>query len=144
MSKKTLQILDKMNWVVIDPGINSILTMMSKDNKKKFLYSKCEYQNKIKRNNKKNRKNKKGKITKIENKLTKEKLRLRTSTKYAIFNEYFKLKMEIHNEIVKLYNDKRLNKLKLFRFINEKRNENKLVNKIKKKFGNDVVLIMGD
>lgn len=52
--------------------------------------------------------------------------------------------MEIHNEIVKLYNDERLNKLKWYSFINEKRSENNLVNKIKKKFGNDVVLIMGD
>jgi hypothetical protein len=33
MSKKALSIVDKMNWVVIDPGINSLLTMMSKDKK---------------------------------------------------------------------------------------------------------------
>ena len=39
--------------------------------------------------------------------------------------------MEIHNEMVKLYNDKKLNKLKWYRFINEKRSENKLVNKNK-------------
>jgi len=43
MSKKALTILDKMNWVVIDPGINSILTMMSKDGKTKMTYSKSEY-----------------------------------------------------------------------------------------------------
>ena len=33
---KTLKILDKTNWVVIDPGMNSLLTMMSKDDKKHY------------------------------------------------------------------------------------------------------------
>ena len=35
---------------MIDPDINSLLTIMSKDNKTKFSYSKCEYINKKKRN----------------------------------------------------------------------------------------------
>ena len=52
--------------------------------------------------------------------------------------------MKIHNEIMKLYNDERLNKLKWYSFINNKRSESKLVNEIKKKFTNNVVLIMGD
>ena len=77
-------------------------------------------------------------------KLTTEKTRLKTSNIYKNFNEYFKLKMEIHKEIVKLYNDIRFNKLKWYSFINIKRSENKLVNDIKKQFGNDTVLIMGD
>ena len=146
MSKKTLELLDKMNWVVIDPGVNSLLTMMSKDKKTKFTYSKCEYLNRTKRKEilKKMEKIKNEKITKIENKLTKEKTRLKTSNIYKNFNEYFKLKMEIHKEIVKLYNDIRFNKLKWYSFINIKRSENKLVNDIKKQFGNDTVLIMGD
>ena len=146
MSKKTLSILDKMNWVVIDPGVNSLLTMMSKDNKTKMSYSKCQYLNKIKRKEiiKKIEKIKKEKIKKIENKLTIEKSRLRASNEYKKFNEYFNLKMEIHNELSKLYNDIRLNKLKWYSFINNKRSENKLINDIRKKFGNDVVLIMGD
>ena len=146
MSKKTLSLLDKMNWVVIDPGVNSLLTMMSKDGKTKLSYSKCKYLNKIKRKEilKKIEKIKKEKITKIENKLTKDKLRLKTSNIYKNFNEYFHLKMKIHNEIIKLYNDERLNKLKWYSFINNKRSENKLVNDIKKKFSNDVVLIIGD
>ena len=76
--------------------------------------------------------------------MTTEKTRLKTSNIYKNFNEYFKLKMEIHKEIVKLYNDIRFNKLKWYSFINIKRSENKLVNDIKKQFGNDTVLIMGD
>ena len=148
MSKKTLSILDKMNWVVIDPGVNSLLTIMSKDKKTKMSYSKCEYLNKTKRKEilKKIERIKKEKITNLENELTKDKLelRLRVSNIYKNFNKYLNLKMKMHNEIVNLYNDVRLNKLKWFTFINEKRSESKLVNNIKKKYGNDVVLIIGD
>ena len=131
ISKKALTILDKMNWVVIDPGINSILTMMSKDGKTKMTYSKSEYLNITQRNKIQNKieKIKKEKITKLENKLTKDKTRLRTSNIYKNFNEYFILKMEIHNEVCKLYEDKKLNKLKWHLFINEKRSESHLINK---------------
>ena len=34
MSKKQLEIINKTNWIVIDPGMNSLLTMLSKDGKK--------------------------------------------------------------------------------------------------------------
>lgn len=149
MSKKVLSILDQMNWVVIDPGINSILTMMSKDGKTKMSYSKCEYLNITQRKKTQNKieKIKKEKIIKLENKLTKDKTRLRTSNDYKKFNEYFILKMEMHMEVCKLYEDKRLNKLKWYSFINEKRSETHLINKIKNKFNNPLkktVLILGD
>lgn len=138
-----------MNWVVIDPGINSILTMMSKDGKTKMTYSKSEYINKTQRKKIQNKieKIKKEKIIKLENKLTKEKTRLRTSNIYKNFNEYFILKMEIHNEVCKLYEDKRLSKFKWHLFINEKRSESNLINKIKTKFNKPLkktVLILGD
>ena len=55
-------------------------------------------------------------------------------TIYKNFNEYFHFQMKIHNEIIKLYNDERLNKLKWYSFINNKRSESKLVNDIKKIF----------
>ena len=112
-----------MNQVVIDNCINSLLTIMSKDGKN-ISYTKCNNLNRTKRKEilKKIEKIKKEKITKLENNLTKEKLRLRTSNIYDNFNEYYSLKMIIHNEIVKLYNDKRL---KGHTFINEKRSESK-------------------
>ena len=99
---------------MIDPGVNSLLTMMSKNEKTKLSYSKYEYLNVTKRKEIliKIEKIKKEKIEKIENKLTKDKLRLKTSNNYKNFNEYFNLKMAMHKEITKLYNDERLNKLK--------------------------------
>lgn len=121
---------------------------MSKDNIK-LSYSKCEHLNKTKRKKiqKLIEKIKKEKINKLENELTKDKQRLKQSNEYKSFNIYFQLKMKIHNRICELYKDKRLNKLKWYRFINEKRAEKKIVNKIKKKFGkknSEIVLIMGD
>ena len=146
MSKKVLMILDKLNWTVIDPGINSLLTMMSKDEKTTMIYSKNEYLNKTQRKKIQNKieKIKKEKITKLENTLTKEKTRLKTSNIYKNFNEYFTLKMEIHVPLVKLYQEPKLNKFKWYSFLNEKRSETNLVNKIKDKYGKDVVLILGD
>ena len=146
MSKKVLMILNKLNWVVIDPGINSLLTMMGKDGKTTMSYSKSEYLNKTQRKKIQNKieKMKKEKITKLENTLTKEKTRLKSSNIYKNFNEYFTLKMEIHIPLVKLYQDPKLNKLKWYSFLNEKRSETNLVNKIKNKFGKDAVLILGD
>ena len=52
--------------------------------------------------------------------------------------------MLIHKELEILYNDEKLNKLKWNLFINQKRAENMIINDIKNKFGNDIVLILGD
>lgn len=146
MSKKMLEVLNKMNWVVIDPGMNSILTMMSKDEKKTYSYTKQHHLNRTNRNKilKKIEKIKKNKINKLEKQLTKDNKRLRSSNDYLNFKSYFNMKMKLHNNLVKMYNDNKLNKLKWHSFINEKRSEKMLVNDIKKKFGNDVVLILGN
>ena len=146
MSLKLLETLNKLNWVVIDPGMNSLLTMLSKDGKKSYTYSKEQHLNRSNRKKitKKIERIKKEKINDLENKLTKDNQRLRTSNDYKKFNSYFLIKMKIHKELENLYNDVRLNKLKWILFINEKRSENLLVNDIKKKFGNDTVLILGN
>ena len=146
MSKKLLETLNKLNWVVIDPGMNSLLTMLSKDGKKSYTYSKEQHLNRSNRKKitKKIERIKKEKINDLENKLTKDNQRLRTSNDYKKFNSYFLIKMKIHKELEKLYNDERLNKLKWMLFINEKRSENLLVNDIKKRFGNKIVLILGN
>ena len=146
MSKKYLSIVNKLNYVLIDPGINSLFTMMSKDGKKCLSFSKSKYINRTKRIKimKKIENIKKIKIKKLEDELTKENKRLKTTNDYKNFNVYFQLKMNLHERLTELYNDIRLNKLKWYLFINEKRSENLLVNDIKKKFGNDVVLILGD
>ena len=135
MSKKFLEILKKLNYALIDPGMGSIFTIMSKDGKKTMSYTKEKYLNRTNRKKiiKKIEKIKNDKIKKLENELTKENKRLKTSNNYKNFNLYFQSKMNIHNNLIELYNDDKLNKLKWFMFINEKRSESLLVNDIKKK-----------
>jgi len=117
--------------------MNSLLTMLSKDGKKKYSYSKSHHLNRTNRKKiqKKIEQIKKNKINKLENQLTKENERLKTSNDYKKFKLYFEIKMKIHNELEMLYNDEKLNKLKWMMFINEKRSEKMLINDIKKKFG---------
>jgi hypothetical protein len=151
---KTLKILDKTNWVVIDPGMNSLLTMMSKDDKKTLSYTKSHYLSMTKRKEimKKIERIKKEKINKLENQLTKDNQRFKTSNNYEIFKTYYNLKMKLHTELENLYNDVRLNKLRWYMFINEKRSESKLITQIKNKFNlskdntlkTKPVLIIGD
>ena len=146
MSKKYLEILDKMNWVVIDPGMNSIFTMLSKDGKTKYEYTKQLHINRTSRKKmlEKIERIKKEKITKLENSLCDDEKRGKTSNNYKDFKEYYNKKMKLHDELVKLYDCDKLNKLKWNQFINEKRSEKMLINDIKRKFGSNVVLILGD
>jgi hypothetical protein len=52
--------------------------------------------------------------------------------------------MKLHVSLCKLYNDERLNKLKWYNFINEKRSKSLLINEIKKKYGERTIMIIGD
>jgi len=146
MSKKQLEVVNKLNWVVIDPGMNSLFTMMSKDGNTKYNYTKQLHLNRTSRTKieKKMISYKKNEITKIEVELSKEDNRCKTSNNYENFKKFFIKKMLMHNELEILYNNIYLNKLKWNLFINEKRSEKMLINDIKTKFGKDVVLILGD
>ncbi len=146
MSKKYLNILEKMNWCVIDPGINSLFNILSKDGKKKYNYTKKLHNNRMSlhRNQKNMLQFKKKEIQGIEDGICKDENRLKTSNVYNIFKEYYKKKMDIHDKLETLYNDEKLNKLKWNLYINEKRAQNMLINDIKRIFNKDVVLILGD
>ena len=146
MSKKYLEVLDKMNWVVIDPGMNTLFTMLSKDGKKKYNYTKQLHLNRTGRKKIEKKKNnyRKKKIITLENELSNKDKRSKTSNNYDDFKKYFNKKMKLHDELEKLYNNDKLNKMKWNAFINEKRSEKMLINDIKNKFGKDVVLILGD
>ena len=146
MSKKYLEILNKLNWCTVDPGMSSIFYILSKDRSKHYSYSKKLHNNRISliKINKRIKKIKKEKIENIETQLSKEEIRLKTSNNYNTFKKYYNKKMMIYKELELLYNDERLNNLKWNMFINEKRAEKMIVNDIKKKFGKDVVLILGD
>ncbi len=129
--------------IFIDPGKRSLLTMMD-DNGIFFSYTNRErmkgtkrllYQEKIK-----TYKDKKG-ITDIENKLT------GYSSKTCFikkFKEYINEKLKINDELNKLYKEKIFRQYKWYSFINTKRTEDKMVNKIVNKYDKDSIIIMGD
>jgi len=146
MSKKYLKELDKLNWVTIDPGLNSIFTMLSKDQKKRYNYTSSLHLNRTSRKRaiKRIEKYKKEEIVKLEEELSKEDNRGRTSNSYNNFIKYYNKKMRTYHQLIRLYDCEKLNKIKWHQFINEKRSDKLLVNDIKNKFGNDVVLILGD
>ena len=147
MSKKYFEILDKLNWAVIDPGMNSIFTMMSKDRKTRYNYTKGLHINRTSRKRYLLRveKYKKAGITKIEDEMSENTtVRWKTSTKYENFIKYYNNKMKNYDNLTNLYDNEKLNKLKWNQFVNDKRSEDLLVNDIKRKFGSNVVLILGD
>jgi len=147
MSKKFFEVFDKLNWTVIDPGMNSIFTMMSKDGKTKYNYTKGLHINRTSRKRYHSRveKYKRGEITKIEDEMSENTTtRWKTSTKYENFIKYYNNKMRNYDKMTILCDNQKLNKLKWNQFVNEKRSDNLLVNYIEKKFGSNIVLILGD
>lgn len=156
-----LKILNNLNWVVIDPGKNTILNMMSKNkiltlkhknnkSKKRMINIMFKYTNKQRLfETKRLLYSKKIEKIKNENGLKKiEKILSKYSTKTCIFNNFIKYAKKINKYISLIkhkYNEKKeIYKINRNSYINKKRSNAKLINKIKKKFGEDVVLIYGD
>lgn len=129
--------------IFIDPGKRSLLTMMddngiflSYTNKERIKSTKrLLYHSKIK-----TYKDKKG-ITDIENKLTGYSSKTCDIKK---FKEYINEKLKINDDLNKLYKEKIFRQYKWYSFINAKRTEDKMVNKIVNKYDKDSIIIMGD
>jgi len=58
--------------------------------------------------------------------------------------KYLKIKNKMNKKLFKYYNKEFIRKLKLRLFINTQRSESNLINNIKKTYGDDLVLIIGD
>jgi hypothetical protein len=144
LTDKRLEILNNLNWVVIDPGKKTLLTMRSKDGimfkystkQKMYETKRLIYTKKLEKIKLKNG------IKKIETKISEY------SSKTCDLDKFLKYVKIINKNLITL-RDKYNEKEKLYRFrsnsyINKRRSNDRLVNKIKKKFGKNVVLIYGD
>jgi hypothetical protein len=60
------------------------------------------------------------------------------------FKEYIKKKNEINIILIKEYKEEIFRKYKWYGFINRERSEDRLIEKIKKKYGKDLIIIYGD
>ena len=129
--------------IFIDPGKRSLLTMMD-DNNKFVSYTNKEYMERTKRqkySKKLNTYKSDLGITENENTLSD------FNSKSCIvedFKKYINQKLEVNNKVVNLYNDNKFRQYKWYSFINKKRAEDNLLNKIEKEYSKDHIIIIGD
>jgi hypothetical protein len=60
------------------------------------------------------------------------------------FKEYIKEKLKVNDAIATLYQDEKFRQYKWYSYINTKRAEDNMLNKIENKYGKDIKIIIGD
>jgi hypothetical protein len=129
--------------IFIDPGKRTLFTMMD-DNGKFFSYTNKQrvsetkrlvYQNKLKKY-----KDHLG-ITEKENELSSYNSKSCNLYEYKAFMEK---KISINKDLYNLYQVKKFRQYKWYAFINKKRTEDNMLNKIEKAYGKDSIIIIGD
>jgi hypothetical protein len=129
--------------VYCDPGLRSIFYMID-DKNKIFNYTnklrvketkRLKYQRLIKNYKTKNN------IIQEETKLTSFNSK---TCNYIKFKEYIKEKTEVNSKLFAKYENMYFRKLKWFSYLNTKRSEDNLLDKIEKTYGKNPVIVMGD
>tara|TARA_B100001769_G_scaffold214262_1_gene173843 strand:- start:2794 stop:4692 length:1899 start_codon:yes stop_codon:yes gene_type:complete len=129
--------------IFIDPGKRTLFTMMN-DEGKFFSYTnkqrvsetkRLKYQTKLKTH-----KDHLG-ITEKENELSSYNSKTCDLNNYKAFIDK---KIRINEELYKLYQDKKFRQYKWYAFINKKRTEDNMLNKIEKTYSKDSIIIIGD
>ena len=131
------------NHVFIDPGKRSLLTMMDDDgnflsytNKQRIRETKrLKYQALLK--NYKDKLN----ITTRENTLSAFNSKTCNLEK---FKEYITEKIKVNQELYTSYQNEKFRQYKWYAYINKKRTEDNMLNKIESKYGKDIKIIIGD
>jgi len=129
--------------IFIDPGKRALFSMMDDDGNY-FSYTNRQYLKETKRLKYQSLlKNYKDKIeiTKIEEGLNKYNSKTCNIEK---FKEYITAKIEANEILVPLYQDIKFRQYKLYAYINKKRTEDNMVNKITNKYSKDHIIIIGD
>jgi len=129
--------------IFIDPGKRSLFSMMDDDGNY-FSYTNSMYLKETKRlkyqSLLKNYKDRIG-ITKIEEGLNKYNSKTCNIDK---FQEYITAKLKANEMLVPLYQELKFRQYKWYAYINKKRTEDNMVNKIAKKYSKDHIIIIGD
>jgi hypothetical protein len=129
--------------IFIDPGKRALFSMM--DDEGNFLsYTNRQYLKETKRLKYhallKNYRDKLG-ITALEEELTQYNSK---TCQLEKFKEYVTKKLQINQEITPLYRDMKFRQYKWYAYINKKRTEDNMVNKIVKEYSKDHIVIIGD
>ena len=129
--------------VFIDPGKNTLLQMMDDNgviskytNAEKMFHRKQQKYNRIIKNHKDNLD-----ITKKENELSSFNFK---TCNIENFQKAIKQKNKINKIVLEKYQDEKFRKYKWYAYIQKKKEENKMINKIKSKYGSDILLIHGN
>ena len=129
--------------ILIDPGKRSLFSMMD-DNGKFFSYTNRMYLKETKRLKYqallKHYKDRIG-ITEIEEGLNKYNSK---TCNIERFQEYINAKIKANETLVPLYQELKFRQYKWYSYINKKRTEDNMVNKIVKKYSKDHIIIIGD
>ena len=143
LDKEQLDKVKTTKKVYIDPGKRTLLYMMD-DKGKTFQYTNKTRMNDTKRlkyqHLLKNYKDKK-KICTKENTLSNKNSKTCNLDK---FKEYITNKNKINNSLFEKYREPIFRKYKWYSYINKKRSEDKLLNKIEEIYGKDIIIIIGD
>ena len=131
------------NIVYVDPGKKNLLYMMNNEGKyfrytiSERLYEtgRIKYRKKLQ-----NYKSYKG-ISDVENELSGYNSK---SCEENEFKKYIEKKNEVNNKLLEMYKADIFRKYKWFGFINTQRSEAKLIEKIKKVYGEEITVIYGD
>jgi hypothetical protein len=137
------ELLEEKQHIFIDPGKRTLFSMMD-DEGKYFSYTNRQYFKETKRlkyqSLLKNHKDKIG-ITEIEEGLNKYNSKTCNIEK---FQEYIIAKIKVNEKLVPLYQELKFRQYKWYRYINKKRTEDNMVNKIVNKYSKDHIIIIGD
>ena len=133
----------KGNHIFIDPGKRSLFTMMNDDGK---FYSytnkqRCNETKRLKYQNILKKYKDELNITSKENELSSYNSKSCNITKY---NEFITKKISTNEVLYKLYQNNKFRQYKWYAFINKKRTEDNMLNKIEKTYTKDSIIIIGD
>ena len=131
------------NHIFIDPGKRSLFTMMNDDGKF-YSYTNKQRVNETKRLKYQNILKKykdELEITSKENKLSSYNSK---SCNIIKFNDFITKKISTNEVLYKLYQNNKFRQYKWYAFINKKRTEDNMLNKIENTYTKDSIIIIGD
>ena len=129
--------------IFIDPGKRALLTMVD-DNGKYCKYTNRQYMEETKRL----KYSKKLEDIKTNLEINKDEATLNKFNSKTIklekFKEYIKNKLQVNTLVINKYFDTKFRKYKWYSYINKKRAEDNLLNKIEKTYSKNHIIIIGD
>ena len=147
--EKLKQECDKRSFIVIDPGKRDLFTAMKVDKKepkqkpKIVRYSfrqylretkRLKYQRVIRNHKKEKRQEEEEKLSDL-NGITVDSIK---------FQKYIKEKTKINKKLLPLYADLKFRRYRWYGYLERRRAEDKMIHRVKKAFGKDVIVFYGD